>query len=77
MFSEFSKHTGSTVESSSKTASSGNGRVDRRYDDAHELSKNHERHTLDSVEEIDVPGVVALYDRFVREYDELRGIGPQ
>jgi hypothetical protein len=48
-----------------------------RYDNAHEPSQGHERHTLDGVEEIDFPGMVALYDRFVREYNELRGIGPQ
>lgn len=41
-----------------------------RYDNAHELSKGHERHTADGVEIIDFPGMEELYDRFLREVDE-------
>ncbi|PSP61249.1 hypothetical protein BRC77_13505 [Halobacteriales archaeon QH_8_64_26] len=46
-----------------------------RHGSAHGPSQGHERCTLDGVERIDVPSMVALYDRFAREYNELRGIG--
>lgn len=42
-----------------------------RYDNAHERTKGHERHTRDGVEYIEFPGMLALYDRFKREVDEL------
>lgn len=38
-----------------------------RYDNAHERTKGHERHTHDVVETIEFPGMLALYDRFKRE----------
>lgn len=42
-----------------------------RYDNAHERTKGHERHTQTGVERIDFPGMLALYDRFTREVEEL------
>ena len=42
-----------------------------RYDNAHERTKGHERHTGDAVEEIEFPGMSALLARFQREVDEL------
>jgi hypothetical protein len=42
-----------------------------RYDNAHEQTKGHERHTRDSVESIDFPGMLTLYDRFKDESEEL------
>lgn len=42
-----------------------------RYDNAHERTKGHERHGRTSVEHIAFPGMLALYDRFKREVDEL------
>lgn len=41
-----------------------------RYDNAHEVEKGHERHTADSVEIIDFPGMMNLYDSFIDEVDE-------
>ncbi|MFC4988886.1 toxin-antitoxin system TumE family protein [Saliphagus infecundisoli] len=41
-----------------------------RYDNAHERTKGHERHTGTTVEVIDFPGMLALYERFKREVDE-------
>ena len=48
-----------------------------RYDNAHERAKGHERHTLDGTEQIEFPGMVELYDRFRREYNDLRGVAPR
>ncbi len=42
-----------------------------RYDNAHEGTKGHERHTRDGVEVIQFPGMLALYDRFKREAEEM------
>jgi len=42
-----------------------------RYDNAHERSKGHERHTGDEVTEIEFPGIVELFDRFQRQIDEF------
>jgi hypothetical protein len=42
-----------------------------RYDNAHERTKGHERHTEDDVEYIEFPGMLTLYDRFKREAEEL------
>jgi hypothetical protein len=42
-----------------------------RYDNAHERTKGHERHTRNGVESIEFPGMLLLYDRFIREVDEL------
>ena len=42
-----------------------------RYDNAHERTKGHERHTRDDVEYIDFPGMLTLYDRFKGEADEM------
>lgn len=40
-----------------------------RYDNAHERTKGHERHTRDEVEQIEFPGKLTLYDRFVEEVE--------
>jgi hypothetical protein len=42
-----------------------------RYDNAHERTKGHERHTDTGVEAIEFPGMLALYDRFKCEADEM------
>ena len=42
-----------------------------RYDNAHERSKGHEKHTGDGVETIRFPGMKTLYERFQREIDVL------
>jgi uncharacterized protein (UPF0128 family) len=42
-----------------------------RYDNAHERTKGHERHTGEEVEVIDFPGMLALYDRFKREVEAM------
>ena len=42
-----------------------------RYDNAHERSKGHERHTADGVTEIAFPGMTALIERFEEEVDKL------
>jgi len=42
-----------------------------RYDNAHERTKGHERHTGDEVEVIDFPGMLALYDRFKTEAEAM------
>jgi hypothetical protein len=42
-----------------------------RYDNAHERTKGHERHTRNGVETLDFPGMLALYERFKREAEEL------
>jgi len=42
-----------------------------RYDNAHERTKGHERHTADGAEYIDFPGMLTLYDRFKREVEDL------
>lgn len=42
-----------------------------RSDNAHELSKGHERHTPGSVETIEFPGMDELYRRFRREIEDL------
>lgn len=42
-----------------------------RYDNAHEPSKGHERHTPGGVETIDFPGMEPLYRRFRREIEDL------
>lgn len=42
-----------------------------RYDNAHERTKGHERHTRTDVELIDFPGMLTLYDHFKRETEEL------
>lgn len=36
-----------------------------RYDNAHEETKGHEKHTGEDVETIDFPGMVPLYERFL------------
>lgn len=41
-----------------------------RYDNAHERSKGHERHTPDGTEEIDFPGMVDLLERFQDEVED-------
>lgn len=51
------------------------GTLDRktllRYDNAHERTKNHERHTPDAVEEMEFPGMNELVARFAEEMDGL------
>lgn len=42
-----------------------------RFDNAHERTKGHERHTRDDVEIIEFSGMLALYDRFKREAEEM------
>lgn len=42
-----------------------------RYDNAHEGTKGHERHTRNGVEVIQFPGMLTLYDRFKREAEEM------
>ncbi|WP_436903612.1 toxin-antitoxin system TumE family protein [Halovenus halobia] len=42
-----------------------------RYDNAHERQKGHERHTTDTVEEIEFPGMETLIQRFERELNAL------
>ena len=42
-----------------------------RYDNAHEQTKGHERHTRNDVEIIEFPGMLTLYDRFQRETEEM------
>jgi len=42
-----------------------------RYDNAHERTKGHERHTPDGAEEIEFPGMVALLERFEDELEDL------
>lgn len=46
------------------------GKTILRYDNAHERTKGHERHTESEVEIIDFPGMLTLYDRFKRETEE-------
>lgn len=41
-----------------------------RYDNAHEDTKGHERHTRTGTESIEFPGMLTLYDRFKREVEE-------
>lgn len=41
-----------------------------RYDNAHERTKGHERHTRGDLEHIEFPGMLTLYDRFKREADD-------
>ena len=40
-----------------------------RYDNENETPGRHERHTSESVESIDFPGMMALRDRFMNEID--------
>ncbi|QPV65049.1 hypothetical protein I7X12_06640 [Halosimplex litoreum] len=42
-----------------------------RYDNVHERTKGHERHTGDEVEVIDFPGMLALHDRFNGEAEAM------
>lgn len=43
-----------------------------RYDNAHERTQGHDRHTTDGVEEIEFPGMSALIQRFRTERKELK-----
>lgn len=43
-----------------------------RYDNAHEDTKGHERHTRGEVTVIEFPGMVELVERFEQEVDEYR-----
>ncbi len=40
-----------------------------RYDNAHERTKGHERHSRGEVEIVAFPGMLTLYDRFKREVE--------
>jgi hypothetical protein len=42
-----------------------------RYDNAHERTKGHERHTGNDVEVIQFPGMLTLYERFKREVEKI------
>jgi len=43
-----------------------------RYDNSHEDTKGHERHTADAVAEVEFPGMVGLVERFEAEIAEYR-----
>ncbi|WP_423745110.1 DUF6516 family protein (plasmid) [Haladaptatus sp. SPP-AMP-3] len=43
-----------------------------RYDNAHERTHGHDRHTRDDVEEIKFPGMSVLLRRFRKERRELK-----
>ncbi|WP_135827699.1 toxin-antitoxin system TumE family protein [Halorussus halobius] len=43
-----------------------------RYDNAHEATKGHERHVDEQVTIIDFPGMMELYDRFLRDVEDNR-----
>jgi len=43
-----------------------------RYDNAHEVTKGHERHVGEQVTIIDFPGMMELYDRFLKEIGRHR-----
>jgi len=45
-----------------------------RYDNAHERTKGHERHTQADVQIIEFPGMLVLYDRFKRETEEMSSV---
>lgn len=60
---DYSFHLGST-----------DGTTILRYDDAHERSKGHERHTAEGVEVIEFPGLLPLYERFTREAEDLSSV---
>lgn len=47
------------------------GRTLLRYDNAHERTKGHERHTTGGVENIEFPGMEELYRRFRQEIKDL------
>jgi hypothetical protein len=47
------------------------GKTIVRYDNAHEDTKGHERHVDVKTEIIDFPGVMELYQRFLREIEEF------
>lgn len=42
-----------------------------RYDNAHEVTRGHDRHSPDGVERIDFPGMAALYRQFLDEIGRL------
>jgi hypothetical protein len=42
-----------------------------QYNNAHEQTHGHERHTVDGVTDIEFPGIVDLFERFQREVDDL------
>jgi hypothetical protein len=42
-----------------------------RYDNAHERTKGHERHTEDADEQIEFPGMLTLYERFKNEAEAV------
>jgi len=44
-----------------------------RYDNAYERMKGHERHTADSVETIEFPGMKELYQQFQEEIQNVSG----
>jgi hypothetical protein len=45
-----------------------------RYDNAHERTKGHERHTGNEVEIIQFPGMLTLYDRFKRDVEAMTSV---
>lgn len=45
-----------------------------RYDNAHEQTKGHERHTRKGIETIEFHGMLELYERFKREVQEMTTI---
>lgn len=42
-----------------------------RYDNAHERTTGHDRHTPGDVEDVEFPGMVTLLERFQAEVDDL------
>lgn len=47
------------------------GKTLLRYDNAHERTKGHERHTITDSERIEFPGMSVLHQRFKREIRTL------
>lgn len=47
------------------------GRTLLRYDNSHEQTRGHDRHTPSGVEQIDFPGMATLYHRFLSEIGGL------
>lgn len=41
-----------------------------RYDNENQTSGRHERHTPDSIEDIEFPGMMELRDRFIEEVEQ-------
>lgn len=42
-----------------------------RYDNENQTAGRHERHTADSIDSVEFPGMVTLRDRFIEEIGEI------